>query len=119
MTFFNLLLSTFDLAGDHRADDGVAVFQSRPLHDSFYEVTGEQPHQFVVQRDKEATGSLVALTTGSPSQLQVDAAGVVPLCSDNVQAAQFLNLLCLDLHAAAFGNLIGQLIPFGLRDFQP
>ena len=47
----------------------------------------EHPHQVVLERDEEPARARVALASGPASELVVDAAGLVPLGADDVEAA--------------------------------
>ena len=53
----------------------------------------EHLHQIIFQTEEEAAGALVALPAASPTELIVDAARLVPLGRDHVQAADVLDVL--------------------------
>ena len=55
----------------------------------------EQPHQVVLQREVEPALAGVALAAGATAQLVVDAAGLVPLGAEDVEAAELGDLVVL------------------------
>ena len=55
-------------------------------------LAGEDPHQVVFERQVEPAAAGVALPAGTAAKLSVDAAGLVPLGADDVQAAQLGDL---------------------------
>ena len=56
-------------------------------------VTGEDAHQRIFQRQVEARGTWVTLTTGTTTQLVVDTAGLVTLGTNNAQTTSLFDLL--------------------------
>ena len=83
------LLGVFDLLGEHAVLDGHVLVHACSFSIMGRDAVGaEQAHQVVLQRDEELAGAGVALTAGAAAQLVVDAAGLVPLGADDVQAAQ-------------------------------
>ena len=97
---FDLLLSAFDAAGDHAAFDRLAFLHAQAREHVLDPLAGEDPHQVVFEREVEAAAAGVALPAATAAELQVDAAGLVPLGADDVQAAELLDLLALGLHAS-------------------
>ena len=49
VSFFAFFLGFFKLSSDHGADDGFAFGESGPLQESFDVVTGEKPHQAIIE----------------------------------------------------------------------
>ncbi len=109
---FHLFLGTFDAAADNAAGDGLAFLDAQPGPDVLDPFAGEDPHQVVFERKVEAAAAGVALASAAAAQLQVDAAGFVPLGADDVQAAELANFLALDLHFFAGFDLLDQRRPF-------
>ena len=58
-------------------------------------LAGEDPHQVVFERQVEAAAAGIALPAAAAAELQVDAAGFVPLGADDVQAAELADLAAL------------------------
>ncbi len=86
-------LRPLDRLGDHLRLDRLVVFEA--AHGPLQGTGGEQPHQLVVEAQVEAALAGVALTAGAAAQLVVDAAGVVALGADHVEAAGLEDLLAL------------------------
>ena len=105
VAFFDLLLGTFDAAADHAAVDRFAFLHAQPGEDVLHPFAGEDPHQVVFQRQEEAAAAGIALASATAAQLQVDAAGFVPLGADDVQAAQLADFVSFGLHLLAFFDL--------------
>jgi hypothetical protein len=108
-TFF---WARFDPPADHAAFDPLALFHAERFQDRLDPGTGEDPHQVVFERQVEPAAAGIALAAAAAAKLQIDAAGVVPLGADDVQAAQFL-----DLNPSAFMfsrgfDLVDQGVPF-------
>src|SRR5262249_52483588 len=87
VSLLDLLLSGFDAPGD------VAVFNrltflhahlAQHVGDPF---AGKDAHEIVLERKEEAAGTGVALAAGTAAELIIDAAGLVALGANNVQAA--------------------------------
>ncbi len=80
-------LGLADRAIEQRMLQFLPFFQAHPLH-VFYNLVGpEQPHEIVFQRDKKMRRTGVALAGTTAPQLAVNAAGLVALGADDVQAA--------------------------------
>ena len=105
VSLFDFLLGAFDAAGDHAAFDGLAFLHAQPREQVLDPLAGEDPHQVVFEREVEAAAAGVALPAATAAELQVDAAGFVPLGADDVQAAELLDFLALGLHAFALLDL--------------
>ena len=88
VALFDFLLGAFDAAADHAAFDRFAFLHAEAGEHVLDPFAGEDPHQVVFQRQKEAAAAGIALPAATAAQLQVDAAGFVPLGADDVQAAQ-------------------------------
>ena len=83
---FDLLLRARDGVGHHLVLDRDALFHAEALHQARDAVGAEDPHQVVFEREVEARRPGIALSAGAAAQLVVDAAGLVPLRRDDVQA---------------------------------
>ena len=70
--------------------DGLALLHAEARHDAGDAVGAEEAHQVVLERDVEARGAGVALAGATAAQLAVDAAGLVALGADDVEAARAL-----------------------------
>ena len=105
VALFDFLLGAFDAAADHAAFDGLALLHAQPGQDVLDPFAGEDPHQVVFQREVEAAAAGIALAAAAAAKLQVDAAGLVPLGADDVQAAQPRDLAPLGLHLLALFDL--------------
>ena len=68
--------------------DRLALGHLQPLHDRGHAVGGEDAQQRILERQVEAARARVALAAGAAAQLVVDAARLVPLGADDVQAAR-------------------------------
>ena len=64
------------------------ALEAHPLHQRRHAVGREALHQRVLERQVEARRARVALAAGAAAQLVVDAACVVALGADDVQAAR-------------------------------
>ena len=84
----DLRLRRTDRAGDHLRFDRHLVGNVQRVHDLLDRRAVEQPHQVVAEREVEARLPRVALTTGAPAQLVVDAPRVVPLGAEHVKPAE-------------------------------
>ena len=80
-------LGDFDGLRHHPRLDGDVVVEPEPLHQAGHALAREPLHQVVLERQVEARRSGVALATGTAAELVVDAARVVALGADDVQAA--------------------------------
>ncbi|RIH77558.1 hypothetical protein Mterra_03757 [Calidithermus terrae] len=87
----NALLGPLDGGGDHVVDDGLAVVEAHAVEHGDDAVGGEQAHEVVVEGYVEARGAGVALAARTPAQLVVDAARLVALGADDVQAPELLD----------------------------
>src|SRR5882724_6707456 len=109
---FNRLLRGCNAAGDQAGLDGDAFFHAQALQQLRHPFLGEDAHQVVLEGQVETGGSWIALASGSAAKLVVDAARLVALRAEDVQAADsgyFVMLLVgLDLVAIKdFGPVIG------------
>ena len=89
------LLGVLDGAGDEAVLDRLALLHADLAHQPADAVRAEDPHQVVLEREEEARGPGVALAPGAAAQLVVDAAALVALGADDVQAARGDHLLVL------------------------
>ena len=91
----DLLLRTLDGARHHAVLDGNAFFHAEPLHQAGDPLRPEDAHQVVFEREIEARGPGVALAAGAAAQLVVDAARLVALGAEDVQASELDDLFVL------------------------
>ncbi len=109
---FDLALGFLDGVGDHAMLDGLAGFHAQRLHEVLHPIGSEDAHEAVFQRQVEAAGAGIALTTGAATQLVVDAARLVTLGSDHMQPARLENRLMallpigLDLRDLLLGGIL-------------
>src|SRR5690606_5589796 len=89
----DLALGRLDGTSHHTGFDRLALWQTQTLHNGAHPVTGEDAHQRIFQRQVEARGTWVTLTTGTTTQLVVDTAGLVPLGTNNAQTTRLFDLL--------------------------
>src|SRR5262249_39779775 len=98
----DLLLRVLDLAREDRGLHRLVLLDLEPLHDLLDAVAGEQPDEVVLAGQVEPRFAVVALTAGTSAELVVDAAGLVSLGAEDVEAAQFADALAeLDVDAAS------------------
>src|SRR5262245_8987544 len=83
----DLLLSALDGPADHAVLDRHAFFHAEPLHQAGNAIRAEDAHQVVFERQVETRRSRITLAPGAPAELVVDAARLVPLGAENVQAS--------------------------------
>src|SRR5690606_602563 len=92
--------------------DGLTGLHAQRLHEVLHPVGSEDAHQAVFQRQVEAAGASIALTTGAATQLVVDAARLMTLGSDHMQPARLENRLMallpigLDLRNLLLGGIL-------------
>ncbi len=84
---FYLLLRALDARGEDARFDRRVIVDVEALHDAADTLAAEDAHQLIVKRGIEARRPLVALTSGTPAQLVIDASRLVALGADDVQAA--------------------------------
>src|SRR6266403_2381815 len=77
--------------------DRLALLHAQALHDPLDALAAEDAQQVVLEREVEVRGAGVALTARAAAQLVVDAAGLVTLGADDVQAAELHDFLVLGL----------------------
>ena len=75
--------------------DRYVLGQAQEVHDRSDALAVEANHQVVAQRQVEPRLARVALTTGSATQLVVDATRLVALGAEHVQAAELDDLVVL------------------------
>ena len=108
--------STFFWAASMRRDTmrlSMAWPSSMPRRVSmlWHPLAGEDAHQVVFERQVEAAGARIALPAGAAAKLVVDAAGLVPLGADDVQAAHLGDLAALFLHLLLGLDLLDGALP--------
>src|SRR5882672_584 len=84
----DLALGALDRARHQPVLDRLALGHSQALHDGVDAFAGEDAQQRILERQEEARGPGVALPARAAAQLVVDAARLVPLGADDVQAAR-------------------------------
>ena len=108
----DLALRVGDLLGHQRAFDDVVFLQAHARHHALHPVGREDAHQVVFERQVEARGARVALAAGAAAQLVVDAAALVALGADDVQAAGGLDRL-VALQPLGLQARLGDFVDFG------
>jgi hypothetical protein len=103
----HLGLGVFDGPADEVVLDGLALLHAQALHDAADALTAENAQQVVFQGEVKARGAGVALAAGAAAQLVVDAAALVALGAQDVQAAQFGDPLAQHDVGAAAGHVGG------------
>ena len=93
----DLLLRALDRLRHHPVLDRDALLHSEPQHEAADPFRPEDAHQVVLEREVEARGAGVALAAGAAAQLVVDAAGLVTLGPEDVQAPERHHALALVL----------------------
>src|SRR4029077_14834530 len=83
----DLALRVLDRARHHARLDRLALGDLERAHDRLQALAGEDLEQRVLEGEEEARASRVALAPGAAAQLVVDAARLVALGADDVQAA--------------------------------
>jgi hypothetical protein len=91
----HLLLGALDGAADHAVLDGLALFHAELAHQPLDAVGAEDPHQVVFERQVEPRRAGVALAARTAAELVVDAARLVALGAEDVQAAGLEHLFAL------------------------
>ncbi len=94
---FDLLLRVFDRARYPAMLDGLVVLHPDSAHQALEPVGAEDAQQVVFERQVEARRAGVALASRPAAQLVVDAARLVALGAEDVQAAGLEHLLALGL----------------------
>ncbi len=92
---FDLCLRGTNRTGDNLRFDRHVLGNVEPVHDALDGRGVEQPHEVVAQRQVEPGLPAVALPTGASTQLVVDTAGLVAFGTQDVQSAEFQDLLVL------------------------
>ena len=80
-------LRALDRLGDHLGLDGLVVREGAAHHPR-ERARGEESHELVVEAEVEAALARVALAAGAAAQLVVDAAALVALGAEHVEAAE-------------------------------
>ena len=110
---FHLALRRFQRAGDERMLDRFAFRHFQLVHDGAQTLTSKDAQQGIVERQVEARGTGIALTTGATAQLVVDAARFVAFGTDDVQTAGSEHLI---VRLLPFGTHFGDFrVAFGRR----
>ena len=98
----DLLLRALDLPREDLRLHRLVVRDLEALHDPLDPVAGEQAHEIVLAREVEARLAGVALAAGAAAELVVDAARLVALGAEHVEAAELAHAVVdLDVDAAA------------------
>ena len=90
------VLRPLDGLGDHLRLDRHVVGQGL-AHHPVHGAGGEQAHELVLERQVEAALAGIALTARATAQLVVDAAALVALGAEHVEAAELADLVALGL----------------------
>ena len=91
IVFFDFLLGPLDGFGDHRMLNHFAFFVPKAIHDVRNPLGTKEPHQIILQRNKENGRTRIPLTTCTTPQLPVHPARFVTLRADNRQTTRFLH----------------------------
>ena len=92
VVLLDLLLCTLDTLGYHRTLDHLAFLESEAVHHTGDTLGGEKTHEFVFERYIEDRRTGVALTSGTTTQLAIDATAFVALCTDDGKTSGCLHL---------------------------
>ena len=84
----DLLLRALDLPGEDLRLHGLVVRDLEPLHDALDPVAGEEADEVVLAGEVEAGLAGVALAARAAAELVVDAARLVALGAEDVEAAE-------------------------------
>ena len=96
------LLGALDALREHLVLDRLVLARAELVEDRVDAVAGEQAHELVLGREEEARLAGVALAAGAAAQLVVDAARLVALGAEHVEAAELGHAVAeLDVDAAA------------------
>ena len=90
---FDLLLRLLERLVDPGMDDRLVLLEAEALQHRVHPLGAENPHQIVLQRQEELRPAGIALAAGAAAQLVVDAAALVSLGADDVEAAGVERLL--------------------------
>src|ERR1019366_1403719 len=85
---FDGLLGFANPVGDHLGFDGDIFFHAEAEHEVLHFLAAENAQQIVLEGEEEAGGAGIALAAGAAAKLVVDAAGLMALGGDDVQAAE-------------------------------
>ena len=103
------LLRVLDAAGNQPRLDRHSFGHPEAVHQSLDALAAEDAQQVVLQRKEEARRPRVTLAPGAPAELIIDAPGLVPLSSQNVQATLRDHFVVLG--AALLGKLLVDGLP--------
>ncbi len=95
-------LGVADRLRDERVGDHLTLLRTHLRHHAGDALRVEEPHQVVLQGEEELGGPRVALPARATAQLPVDPPRLMPLGSDDMQAAHLLDRLTLDDLVARF-----------------
>ena len=98
---FDGLLRGRDALGDQAGLDRHILFHAEPQHEVLHALAAEDAQQIVLQREIEARTAGIALAAGAAAQLVIDAARIVALGADDVQAAERDHFIVLLVGTAA------------------
>ena len=93
MLTLDRLLCRLDAAADELRLNRDPFFHAQSLKQLRHPLFRENAHEVVFEREVEARGAGIALTTGASAQLIVDAAGFMAFRAENVQPANGGNLV--------------------------
>jgi hypothetical protein len=102
------LLGGADGPRHHAVLDGLAFLHAQAVHDLLDALRAEDAEEVVLEGEIEARGAGIALAARAAAELIVDAAGLVPLGADDVQAPEADDPLVLGI-----GEALG-FVPGGL-----
>ena len=92
---FHAHLGFFNGIGNETVFNHILVAHPQSVHDRAQSVAAEYPRQIVLGRNKESGRAGVTLSSGTSTQLVINAAGFVTLSSDDMQTSGRTDLPCL------------------------
>ena len=109
---FDLALGVFNGTRQHPLVNGLVVGHAQGFHQAVDALRAEQAHEVVFKRQVKRAFAGVALAAGAAAQLVVNAAGFVPLCTEDIKAPGLAHELgVLFGLGAVFFQLFGKLCP--------
>ena len=92
VVLFHLLLCRLNALGKHSGDKSLIVLHAKAVYHGGNPFGAELAHEVIFQRNVEAAGAGVSLTSGTSSELSVNTAAVVTGCADDGKTAGLLHL---------------------------
>ena len=89
---FHLLLCALNGFCQYSRLNGFVLRESTRFHEFLHPLTAEEAHEFIFQRDEELGSTGIALSTGSATQLVINASCFMTLGAQNEQSADGFHL---------------------------